>query len=183
MHSVRSRGGQHTSLSARRDAGFIDPNRLARRRTKPGDAGPSCEGVPTGGIARERRRGGFGENPATAQARSISAVENVAAPDLVESSRLEIVTNLTPNGHDDTACSCPAADADRATVRRAMAAADALVASATRVLDSCSDKTLILPKVVERLYKEFGKDECKAVMQGGAKRWFEQYPLNFRVQT
>ena len=51
MHSVRSRGGQHTSLSARRDAGFIDPNRLARRRTKPGDAGPSCEGVPTGGIA------------------------------------------------------------------------------------------------------------------------------------
>ena len=51
MHSVRSRGWQHTSLSARRDAGFIDPNRLARRRTKPGDAGPSCEGVPTGGIA------------------------------------------------------------------------------------------------------------------------------------
>ena len=64
-----------------------------------------------------------------------------------------------------------------------MAAADALVASATRVLDSCSDKTLILPKVVERLYKEFGKDECKAVMQGGAKRWFEQYPLNFRVDA
>ena len=50
MHPVRSRGWQHTSLSARRDAGFIDPNRLARRRTKPGDAGPSCEGVPTGGI-------------------------------------------------------------------------------------------------------------------------------------
>ena len=52
MHSVRSRGWQHTSLSARRDAGFIDPNRLARRRTKPGDAGLSCEGVPTGGITR-----------------------------------------------------------------------------------------------------------------------------------
>ena len=56
MHSVRSRGGQHTSLSARRDAGFIDPNRLARRRTKPGDAGPSCEGVPTGGIASPGRQ-------------------------------------------------------------------------------------------------------------------------------
>ena len=64
-----------------------------------------------------------------------------------------------------------------------MAAADALVASATQVLDSCSDKTAILPKVVEQLYKEFGKDECKAVMQGGAKRWFEQYPLNFRVDA
>ena len=56
MHSVRSRGWQHTSLSARRDAGFIDPNRLARRRTKPGDAGPSCEGVPTGGIASTARQ-------------------------------------------------------------------------------------------------------------------------------
>ena len=82
-------------------------------------------------------------------------------------------------GHHDTA----AALQPIRRRRRAMAAADALVASATQVLDSCSDKTAILPKVVERLYKEFGKDECKAVMQGGAKRWFEQYPLNFRVDA
>ena len=64
-----------------------------------------------------------------------------------------------------------------------MAAADALVASATRVLDSCSDKTATLTNVVQALYEEFGKDECKAIMQDGAKRWFEQYALNFRVDA
>ena len=37
--------------------------------------------------------------------------------------------------------------------------------------------------MIDALYKEFGKDECKAVMQGGAKQWFEQYPLEFRVNT
>ena len=64
-----------------------------------------------------------------------------------------------------------------------MAAADTLVAPASLVLGSRSDKTAKLPTVVEALYKEFGKDECKAVMQGGAKQWFEQYPLEFRVNT
>ena len=56
-----------TSLSARRDAGLIDPNRLARRRTKPGDAGASCDGVRTVAIChwsvakheRTRRVGSF----------------------------------------------------------------------------------------------------------------------------
>lgn len=92
-----------------------------------------------------------------------------------------MVTNLRPNAR---VIMTPAAALQPIRRRRrAMAAADALVASATQVLDSCSDKTAILPKVVERLYKEFGKDECKAVMQGGAKRWFEQYPLNFRVDA
>ena len=37
--------------------------------------------------------------------------------------------------------------------------------------------------MIDALYKEFGKDECKAVMQAGAKQWFEQYPLEFRVNT
>ena len=72
----------------------------------------------------------------------------------------------------------PASDGDAL-----MAAADALVASASLVLGSRSDKTAKLPTVVEALYKEFGKDECKAVMQAGAKKWFEQYPLNFRVDA
>ena len=64
-----------------------------------------------------------------------------------------------------------------------MAAADALVASATLVLGARSDKTARLPQVIDALYKEFGKDECRAVMQGGAKQWFEQYPLDFRVDA
>ena len=42
-----------------------------------------------------------------------------------------------------------------------MAAADALVASATLVLGSRSDKTAKLPQVIDALYKEFGKDKCK----------------------
>ena len=44
-----------------------------------------------------------------------------------------------------------------------MAAADALVASATLVLGARSDKTARLPQVIDALYKEFGKDECRAV--------------------
>ena len=44
---------------------------------------------------------------------------------------------------------------------RHMAAADALVASATLVLGSRSDKTAKLPQVIDALYKEFGKDKCK----------------------
>ena len=64
-----------------------------------------------------------------------------------------------------------------------MAAADALVASATLVLGARSDKTARLPQVIDALYKELGKNECKAVMQGGAKQWFEQYPLDFRVDA
>ena len=63
------------------------------------------------------------------------------------------------------------------------AAADALVASASLVLGSRSERTAKLSAVVEALYKEFGKDECKAVMQAGANKWFEQYPLNFRVDA
>ena len=64
-----------------------------------------------------------------------------------------------------------------------MAAADALVASATLVLGARSDKTAILTQVVEALYTEFGKDECKVAMQCGAKQWFEQHPLDFRVDA
>ena len=64
-----------------------------------------------------------------------------------------------------------------------MAAADAMLASAALVLGASGDKTRLLPHVIDALYTEFGKDECKAVMQGGAKQWFEQYPLEFRVNT
>ena len=64
-----------------------------------------------------------------------------------------------------------------------MAAADALVASATLVLGASEDKTKLLPQVIDALYHEFGKDECKTVMNAGAKQWFEQYPLEFRINT
>ena len=98
------------------------------------------------------------------------------------------VTNSLPCHHDTAnRCQCPNPEefvATRSCHRlRHMAAADALVASATLVLGSRSDKTAKLPQVIEALYKEFGKDECKAVMQGGAKQWFEQHPLDFRVDA
>ena len=64
-----------------------------------------------------------------------------------------------------------------------MAAADAMIASAALVLGARGDKTKLLTQVTDALYQEFGKDECKAVMQAGAKRWFEQYPLAFRINS
>ena len=80
--------------------------------------------------------------------------------------------------HGQRSCDCTSRPRPRL-----MAAADALVASATLVLGARSDKTARLPQVIDALYKEFGKDECKAVMQGGAKQWFEQYPLEFSMNT
>ena len=58
---------------------------------------------------------------------------------------------------------------------------DALITFATHVLLAKSGE-MLLAQLTPMLYEQFGKDECKAIMHGGAGRWLEQHPRMFRVR-